>query len=111
MRDPPRIASGETIDAALVGHDGGLPAAADLTPNSVLMPDFASSRVAAEITVPVNVLEFATGTRRVGTDNPVGRVLDDGLGHAPWLLVSRLVQALPYYGRDGDRRERRPSPD
>ena len=50
-----------TILMVLVACALGTPAAAHLTPNSVVMLDFGSSRVAAEVTIPVNELQFATG--------------------------------------------------
>ena len=46
------------------------PAAAHLTPNSVVMLDFGSSRAAAEITVPASELAFATGLRVRRPDDP-----------------------------------------
>ena len=55
----------------LIALLAGGPVAAHLTPNSVVMLDFGSSRVAAEITVPVNELEFATGMRVTAPGDPV----------------------------------------
>ena len=42
--------------------------------------------------------------RALGFDNPVGRVIDAGLGHAPWLLAGLTALALLAFAA-----ERRPT--
>lgn len=71
----------------LIALLAGSPAAAHLTPNSVVMLDFGSSRVAAEITVPVNELEFATGMRVSAPGDPAA--------------IRYLAEHLAVHGPDG----------